>query len=231
MRDILLIIPAYNEESSIIRTVNRVRKFNRNQERKIQYIVIDDGSTDRTPLLLKQHRIPTIRIAKNSGIGRAVQLGYQHALKKGYRFAVQFDGDGQHGIEYIYDVIAPLEKGEADMVIGSRYAGLSGGYMPGILRRLGILWISFLIRKKTGERVNDPTSGYRAVGAEGIRIFAKSYPAKYPEPVACARLLLTGKRVAEVPVKMHKRTGGKSSISSWRKLEYMVRVSAGIFRR
>ncbi|MDO4804947.1 MAG: glycosyltransferase family 2 protein [Lachnospiraceae bacterium] len=228
MRDILLIIPAFNEESSIVRTVERVREFNRGQKRKVHYIVIDDGSTDRTPELLRRHRIPMIRISTNSGIGIAVQRGYKYAFAKGYRYAVQFDGDGQHGIEYIYDVIAPLERGEADMVIGSRYAGLSGGYMPGMIRKIGISWISLLIRMKTGANVKDPTSGYRAVGATGIRVYANAYPAKYPEPVSCARFLLAGWRVAEVPVKMHKRTGGRSSISSWRKLEYMFLVSFGI---
>lgn len=223
-----MIIPAYNEENSIVTTVSRIRKFNKTHKRKVDFIVIDDGSTDRTPLLLKNHRIPSIRLESNSGIGSAVKRGYRYACEKGYRYAVQFDGDGQHGIEYIYDVIGPIERGEADMVIGSRFVGLKSYYRPSIIRRLGIMWISLLIRLKTGETIKDPTSGYRAVGHEGMRSFAYRYPAKYPEPESCMNLLFGGMRVIEVPVKMHSRTGGKSSISSWHKLDYMIRVSLAI---
>lgn len=228
MRDILLIIPAYNEESSIVETVNRIRKFNRVRSRKVDYIVIDDGSTDRTSLLLKIHHIPHIRIESNSGIGGAVREGYKYAVRHGYRYVSQFDGDGQHGIEFIYDVIAPLESGEADMVIGSRFKGLVSDYRPGLARRVGIRWISFLIKLKTGVKIKDPTSGYRAVGREAMQIFANDYPAKYPEPESCAELLLKGMRVKEVPVKMHRRSGGRSSIRSWHKIEYMIRVSLAI---
>ena len=206
MRDILLIIPAYNEEQSIVETVTAIRKFNRKRKRKVDFIVIDDGSTDRTAELLRLFHIPCIHMDSNRGIGGAVQQGYRYAKEKNYKYAVQFDGDGQHGIEYIYDVIAP------------------------IFRRIGICWISLLIRLKTGQVIKDPTSGYRAVGAFGMEAFANDYPARYPEPESCARLLRQGKRVREVPVKMHKRSGGKSSITSWRKIEYMLRVSMGILR-
>ena len=230
MRDILLIIPAYNEEQSIIETVTEIRRFNRKRKRKVDFIVIDDGSTDRTAELLRLFHIPCIHMESNRGIGGAVQQGYRYAKEKNYKYAVQFDGDGQHGIEYIYDVIAPIERGEADMVIGSRFAGLRSYYTPGIFRRIGICWISLLIRLKTGQVIKDPTSGYRAVGAFGMEAFANDYPARYPEPESCARLLRQGKRVREVPVKMHKRSGGKSSIYSWRKIEYMLMVSMGILR-
>ncbi len=230
MKDILLIIPAYNEENSIVRTVVRIRKFNRKHERKVDFIVIDDGSTDNTPNLLKLHHIPFIRTESNEGIGSAVQHGYRYAEKHRYKYAVQFDGDGQHGIEYIYDLIAPIENGEADMVIGSRFAGLRSYYKPSLIRRLGICWISLIIRIRTGQIIKDPTSGYRAVGDFGMHEFADDYPARYPEPESCAKLLLQGKRVREVPVKMHKRSGGKSSIRSWRKVEYMIRVSLGILK-
>ena len=124
MRDILLIIPAYNEEQSIIETVTEIRRFNRKRKRKVDFIVIDDGSTDRTAELLRLFHIPCFHMESNRGIGGAVQQGYRYAKEKNYKYAVQFDGDGQHGIEYIYDVIAPIERGEADMVIGSRFAGL-----------------------------------------------------------------------------------------------------------
>ena len=212
MRDILLIIPAYNEEHSIVETVTKIKKFNRKRKRKVDFIVIDDGSTDRTAELLELFDIPCIHMESN------------------HKYAVQFDGDGQHGIEYIYDVIAPIESGEADMVIGSRFAGLRSYYTPGTIRRLGICWISLLIRLRTGQVIKDPTSGYRAVGTYGMHAFANSYPARYPEPESCTRLLLQGKRVMEVPVKMHKRSGGRSSIHSWRKIEYMLKVSMGILR-
>ena len=115
---ILMIIPAYNEEKNILNTINQIKKY---QKFKLDYIVINDGSRDRTEEVLEEHQIPHIRLIQNLGIGGAVQTGYKFALKYDYDIAIQFDGDGQHDVNYVKTIVDPILKEEADMVVGSRF--------------------------------------------------------------------------------------------------------------
>ena len=123
---ILAIIPAYNEEESILKVVEDLER----NAPYADYIVLNDGSTDGTRAVLEESGIPHIDLIRNLGIGGAVQTGYKYALEQGYDIAVQFDGDGQHCAEYISSLIAPIQEGEADLVIGSRFATYSPDDYP-----------------------------------------------------------------------------------------------------
>jgi len=219
----LIIIPAYNEEKSILDTVTDIQKY----APEFDYIVINDCSSDRTLDVCRQNRIPYLNLPVNLGIGGAVQTGYHYAKENGYQIAVQFDGDGQHDARYLEIMKDLLLNDESDMVIGSRFIEKEGFQSSGI-RRLGIRYFTILIGILTGVRITDPTSGMRMAGERAIAIFAENYPKDYPEPESAVAAIRQGLRIVEIPVVMRHRTEGVSSISASRSIYYMVKVTLAI---
>lgn len=224
----LLIIPAYNEEKNIINTCNKIMEYNKETKEKIDFIVIDDGSTDNTSEICHKNKIPCISLINNLGIGGAVQTGYKYALENNYDIAIQFDGDGQHDVRYVNNIVEDIKKGTADMVIGSRFVGNSSDFKSSKARRVGINIISFFIKLVTGKKIYDTTSGFRAINKQLIAEFASNYPAEYPEPVSTTWVLKKKYIVHEVDVKMHKRENGVSSIRAWKNAYYMFNVILSI---
>ena len=226
---VLLVIPAYNEEKSIKKTCDSIDLYNKKNKSKIDYIVINDGSLDNTSLVLEKNSINHIDLIANLGIGGAVQTGYKYALYNGYDIAVQFDGDGQHDINFITNLIDPILKGKANMVIGSRFVEKEKeGFKSSRARRLGIKIISFFIKLKTKTKLYDVTSGYRAIDLNLIKQFSNYYPSEYPEPISSVNALKNDYKIVEVPVVMKEREHGKSSISSWKNVYYMINVILSI---
>ena len=222
---ILLIIPAYNEEANILKTCETIRKHSK----KLDFIVINDGSKDRTKEILEENKLNHINLIHNLGIGGAVQTGYKYALENDYDIAVQFDGDGQHDVTYVEDIIKPIIEGKADFVIGSRFVETLSEFKSTGARRIGIKIISFFIKLFTKVKIYDTTSGFRAVNKKIIAEFAENYPTEYPEPVSTTELLKKGYKVKEVVVKMNGREGGVSSIRAWKTIYYMINVIFSIF--
>lgn len=219
----LIIIPAYNEEANIERTVNHIQKY----APEFDYIVINDCSSDRTGQICDVNHFPVIHLPVNLGIGGAVQTGYLYGVYNGYDEAVQIDGDGQHDPAYLLKMAEHMEKSKADMVIGSRFIEKKGFQSSGI-RRIGIRYFTFLIRLLTGKRITDPTSGLRMVNREVMCLFADNYPKDYPEPETVVAILRRGKKIEELPVMMKERMGGVSSISPKKSIYYMIKVSLAI---
>ncbi len=224
----LLIIPAYNEEKNIFNTCDKIMEYNKESKEKIDFIVIDDGSTDKTSEICHKNKIPCISLINNLGIGGAVQTGYKYALENNYDIAIQFDGDGQHDVRYVNNIVEDIKKGTADMVIGSRFVGNSSDFKSSKARRVGINIISFFIKLVTGKKIYDTTSGFRAINKQLIAEFASNYPAEYPEPVSTTWVLKKKYIVHEVDVKMHKRENGVSSIRAWKNAYYMFNVILSI---
>ncbi len=226
---VLIIIPAYNEEASIIKTIESIEEHIKKVAFVIDYIVINDGSQDNTKQILRENKIPSIHLIKNLGIGGAVQTGYLFAHQNNYDIAVQFDGDGQHDITSIEDLVGPIINKEADFTVGSRFVeGSPSEFKTSFSRRLGINMISFIIKLKTQKKLLDVTSGYRAANQEIIKIFAEQYPKKYPEPETNAWLIMNKKKVLEVGVNMFERKEGKSSITPFKSIRYMIEVLTSI---
>ena len=148
---VLVIIPAYNEEACIERVAKAVLKEN------VDVVIINDGSTDRTIEEARKTKAHIIDLPVNLGIGGAVQTGYMYAYKNNYDIAIQFDGDGQHDSSYIKNLIEPIEKNEADMVIGSRFIGRIE-YKQTFMRMLGNKIIGGMIKLYTGKKIYDTTS-------------------------------------------------------------------------
>ena len=225
----LLIIPAFNEEANILKTYNTIIEYNHSHNTHFDVIVINDGSTDNTLNICKENNIPVISLIHNLGIGGAVQTGYKYAYMYNYDIAVQYDGDGQHDVRYVDDITKPLLNNEVDFVVGSRFVDESSSEFKSTMqRRMGIKLISSFIKFKTGKRILDTTSGFRAINKNIICEFAHNYPTEYPEPITNARLLKQGYRVKEVPVAMHEREGGESSIKASKAVYYMLNVLFGI---
>ncbi len=207
---ILLIIPAYNEEKIIKKTIESILTTG------YDYIVINDGSTDSTSQILEQNSYNHINLLSNLGIGGAVQTGYKYAHINNYDIAIQFDADGQHDINYLKNLIEPIENGKADLVIGSCFIDKSlKSQRSSKIRRFGIHFLSNVIKLFSGKRIHDPTSGFRAVNKKIIKLFAQNYPLEYPEPISDFELLRSADyTIREIPVKMNKRQAGKTSISA-----------------
>lgn len=227
---ILLIIPAYNEEKAINKTVDKILEYNKKNKTNYDVIVINDGSKDNTENVLIENNIPHIKLIHNLGIGGAVQTGYKYALENNYDIAIQFDGDGQHNVEYVKNIIEPIIKNKADLVIGSRFIDKNSSEFKSTFARLiGIRIISFFIKMVTKKRIYDCTSGFRACNKKVIEHFSHTYPTEYPEPVSSVDLLKNKYMIEEIPVSMNKREEGTSSISSYKKAYYMINVILSIF--
>jgi len=224
MSKVLLIIPAYNEEASILRTCQNIIDYNKAHRTDYHFIVINDSSNDATGRVLEQSHLPHIDHIYNLGIGGAVQTGYKYARDYDYDIAVQFDGDGQHDIGSVAALIQPIEHDQADLVIGSRFITKSGKFRSTFARRVGIKIISSFMRFLTHRRITDTTSGFRACNRRLIEVFARDYPSEYPEPVTTTFCLLQNYRVTEVPAVMNPRTAGSSSIHTWKDAYYMINI-------
>lgn len=226
---ILLIIPAYNEQDNILNVCNIIKEYNAKNEQKLDYIVINDGSKDNTLKVLQENNLNYINLINNLGIGGAVQTGYKYAYENGYDIAIQFDGDGQHNVNFVPNICEPIINGQADLVIGSRYLDkTSSEFQSTFMRRLGGNIISIFIKMCTRKKIADPTSGFRAANKEIIEEFAKEYPTEYPEPESSVTALINGYKIEEVPVSMNERIAGKSSIRFWKSADYMVKVVLSI---
>ena len=201
---VLLIIPAYNEEENILNTCNKIKEYSS----EIDFIVINDGSNDNTEKILQENNIKHITLIENLGIGGAVQTGYKYACENGYDIAIQFDGDGQHDVNYVSNICEPIINGQADMVIGTRYLDKrESSFQSTFMRGMGSSIISFLIKIVSRIKITDPTSGFRAVNKEVIKVFAKEYPTDYPEPESIVDIKNLNYRIKEVPVNMIERKG------------------------
>lgn len=220
---VIIIIPAYNEQDNIKQVVDNLI----DNYPQFDYIVINDCSSDKTKDILQYNNYNYINLPVNLGIGGGVQMGYKYAKEHGYDIAIQMDGDGQHDPKFFEKVIEPIKNDKADIVIGSRFIEGIGFQSTG-LRRLGIRFLSTLINLVSGIIVKDVTSGYRAVNRKFIEIYSGEYAQDYPEPEAIVSAAMYNARILEYPVIMSERIGGESSISPFKSVYYMIKVSIAI---
>lgn len=214
---ILAIIPAFNEADNIKAVIEDLRSF------RGDILVVNDGSTDATAAVAKSLGAHVITHPFNLGIGGTVQTGLRYACEQGYDMAIQFDGDGQHRGDQVFKIVELVQRGEADLVIGSRT--LPGGYKMGVTRWIGSRIFHCLIRFLAGQAIEDPTSGFRCYGKKTIRLFSRFYTDDYPEVESIITAARNGLRVVEVPVLMRGRLSGHSSITRRKSAYYMLKVT------
>ena len=221
MNDVLLIIPAFNEEGNIARVCEGLKAYSDS----FDYIVVNDGSTDATSRICHENGYPVIDLPVNLGLAGAFKTGMRYAMRKGYDHAVQFDGDGQHRPEYIADMRAAADR--CDIVIASRFISGKKSEQMSAARSIGSSLISAAIRLTTGARITDPTSGMRMYNRRMIEEYATgiNYP---PEPDTLSYLIKHGAKAVEVPAVMDERISGESYLKPLDAAAYMLRMLTSI---
>jgi glycosyltransferase involved in cell wall biosynthesis len=228
----LAVVPAYNE-AGVVRSVVQALH---DRAPRFDVLVIDDGSTDETGDCARAAGARVLRLPFNLGIGGAVQAGFVYALERGYDYAAQVDGDGQHDPAELAKLVETmLTDPSVDMVCGSRFLTDDHRYPAPVSRRAGIHLFAFALTRILGQRITDPTSGFRLFNRRSIGLFARDYPHDYPEVEAVLMVHAHRLAMTEVPVRMLTRGHGRSSITKPRSVYYMVKVSLallmGLLRR
>jgi glycosyltransferase involved in cell wall biosynthesis len=219
----LIIVPAFNEEDAVGGVIEDIRAALPNATP----LVIDDGSRDRTGMIAHAYGARVVRLPFNLGIGGAVQTGYRIGAEEDFDVVVQVDGDGQHPAAAARTLLGALLDSDANYVIGSRFTE-GGCYRASRARRSGIRLFARLVSMIIRQPVTDTTSGLRAADRQAIRVFAEHYPHDYPEVEAVILAKRAGLRISEVPVDMRQRVSGRSSITPFRSLYYMVKVTLAV---
>lgn len=222
MNDVLLIIPAFNEEANIERVVDELI----NNHSNLDYVIINDGSTDNTSMICHDRGYNIIDHPENRGLAAAFHTGMQYACENMYRYCVQFDGDGQHRAEFVIPMKEKMDEGY-NIVIASRFINSK---KPVTMRMLGSNMIQASIRKRTGVDIKDPTSGMRMYDRGLIEKFANGLNLP-PEPSTLAYLIGEGSKVAEIPAVMDERIGGVSYLTPVQASKYMVKVLKDIWTK
>jgi hypothetical protein len=224
--NILVIVPAYNEEKNILRVIQDLAGIDLAPD----ILVVNDGSADGTSRAAKSTgMVQVVDLPKNLGIGGAVQTGFKYADRNGYEIAIQFDGDGQHIAAEIPKLLAALGARSANMVIGSRFLRRHEGFRSTFVRRFGIRAFMVLNSLLIGQKITDNTSGFRAYDRKAIEFLARYYPVDYPEPEAVILLGKNGFGIVEEDARMRERLEGGSSISGVKSVYYMIKVMLAIF--
>jgi len=223
-RGTLILIPAYNEEAAIGAVVREVRAL----MPELPVLVVDDGSSDGTATLAKAAGAKVLSLPCHLGLGGCVQAGYRLAFELGYDEVVRIDGDGQHDPNYIPLLLETLRRSGCEMAIGVR-KGAKGGYNTSLPRRIGIECFRLLLRPILGRPVSDPTSGFVAVNRRALEVFARSFPLEYPEIETLVVLQRRRFRFVEVACPVRLRLAGKSTITPFRSLYYVIHVLLGVF--
>lgn len=217
--DLLIVIPAYNEEENIERVVDNLI----NNYSMYDFIIVNDGSKDNTLRICRDKGYPVIDLPINLGLAGGFQAGAKFAYNMGYEYMIQFDADGQHLPEYIEPMLKKIKEGY-DIVIGSRFVSEKKPFTP---RMLGSRLITCAIRITTGKSIKDPTSGMRLFNKTIIKKCAQEM--NYgPEPDTISYLMKNGAKVAEVQANMEERIAGTSYLNFTRSITYMIRMLTSI---
>lgn len=218
--DTLVVVPAFNEQNSIVRVLREVQAC----LPEVDILVVNDCSTDETSAVARSFGVGSvIDLPCNLGIGGAMQTGFKYAMNAGYDYVVQIDGDGQHVPSEVVKLFQTREMCQADMVIGSRFLDVDS-FGTTWCRRLGIRLFYILFRALIDEKVTDGTSGFRLYNRKALAVLARYYSSDYPEPDAIVLVKKHGLLLAEVGVEMRARTEGQSSITALQSPYYMAKV-------
>lgn len=223
MPKIIIIIPAFNEKDNIKNVILSLKETHP----EFDCVVINDASLDTTQKEAESTKKAfVVQLPVNLGIGGAVQTGFKFALENNYDYAIQFDGDGQHLATEIPKILSPVMSGECDSCIGSRFLDNNEeGFKSSASRRFGIGYFKYLNKLLINQAISDSTSGFRAYNKKTIAFLARHYPTDYPEPETIVLLGKNNFLIKEVSVLMQERQGGQSSISGFKPVYYMLKVS------
>lgn len=212
---VLVIVPAFDEEESLPRTLDEVRAV----APAVDLLVVDDGSRDGTARVARARGVPVVRHPWNLGVGGALETGFRWAVSHGYDVGVQLDADGQHDPAWLPALLDPVLAGACDVCIGSRYAAATG-YRAPALRRSGMLLFAGLVSAALHQRITDTTSGFRAYSRAVMEVCQHDFPEDFPDAPLLIALARRGFRLREVAVVMRERRAGRSFYTLGKSLYY-----------
>lgn len=238
-KELLIIIPAYNEEENIQEVLRRLKKCR--IEEFADILVIDDASEDATPWIVRKEGYGLVRNICRLGYGNSLRLGYQYAVRKNYLYVIQMDADGQHDVCNIPAIYSRLREKDArgrtpDIVLASRFMKDSSDFSVSILKKIAYEWFRILIYAATGEKIAAPTTGLQGLNRRAFCYYSdfRHFDEKYPDANVLLQMLLLKFSVAQIPAVMHARTGGRSMHKGLSAFWYMCRmffdIPAVIFR-
>lgn len=225
LKDVLILIPAYNEEKNIGKVLEEIRNQNLNADA----LVIDDGSIDDTSNVSRNKGVKVLAHSFNLGYGAALQTGFKYAVTKGYRFVIQFDADGQHDARDISCILDKLRSENVDIVIGSRFLGKSVFHV-GLLKKFAIHFFRFFIRILTKVSITDPTSGLQGLTRKAFYYYegVGNFPSDFPDADVLIRMIRLGLRVCEIPANIRERDNGKSMHVGLKPVYYFIKLILSI---
>jgi glycosyltransferase involved in cell wall biosynthesis len=224
MSDTVVFIPAWNEDENLPAVLDGLHE----RLPDADILVVDDGSTDRTAAVAREHGAQVLSLGSNQGLRVGIAAGYRWALEHGYAFCGRVDADGQHPPAELARLLARVRSGECDVAVGSRFVSGNGyapyRYRPSAARRLG----TGLLRRSVGVVLRRPfadaTSGLYAVNAKALPLLARPYTSGAPEVEALIRVVDAGLRLEEVPVDMAPRAGGESKLRGGKAVKLVLTV-------
>jgi len=215
----VLVIPAFNEAPRLPALLERIAA----ERLPLEVAVVDDGSRDATGALARAAGATVLRHPFNLGYGAGLQTGYKWALARGAPWVVQMDADGQHDPRDVARLLAPVARGECDLVIGSRFLEPTG-YAMGATRQLGRK-VFVAIARAFGSRVTDPTSGFQAMNRRVLELYAGDlFPSDYPDVDVLVVAHRHGLVVKEISVVMHAATRKSTLHGGLRTVWYLYRM-------
>lgn len=219
----LVVLPAFNEEASLRTLAQALRAAMPGTD----VLLVNDGSTDATPLLARSLGFRVLDMPHNVGVGCAMQAAFQYAVENGYDAVLRMDSDGQHPPSGAQALLRRRAETGADLVVGSRFLA-EGGRPSSVWRGIGSSLLAWFLGKICRTRVTDPTSGFWLVSSPLLDYFAREFPTDYPEPEAIALLHRLGYSYAEAPAEFRARRHGRSSIDSLDAIYFMVKVGIAL---
>ncbi|WP_435354160.1 glycosyltransferase family 2 protein [Emticicia sp. SJ17W-69] len=225
---ILIVIPCFNEEKTIATLLRELLVVDFSEKYSVSIVVVNDGSIDKTAIIVRQFDVILLNLPVNLGIGGAVQTGFKYAFENDFDLAIQVDGDGQHPPSQIKKLLLAFEKNRANVVIGSRFL-VKQGFQSSALRRVGIYYLHWFNKLLTQKNIYDITSGFRLFDKKVIAFIVCYYPDEYPEPESLVIFSKAGFSISETAVEMRPRQGGKSSIQHFSQIYYILKVSIAMF--
>jgi hypothetical protein len=223
--DTLVFIPAWNEEDNLPAVLDGLRA----ELPHAEVLVVDDGSTDRTAAVAREHGAEVQSFGSNLGLRYGIAAGYRYALEHGYAYCGRVDADGQHPPRELARLLALVRSGACDVAVGSRFVAGDGypayRYLPSPARRLGTAILRRGMKLALGSSFGDATSGLYAVNAKALPVLAQTYTSRAPEVEALVRLAHAGLRVEEVPVTMEPRASGESKLRGSKAVKLVLTVA------
>jgi glycosyltransferase involved in cell wall biosynthesis len=222
--DTLVFIPAWNEEDNLPAVLDGLSDAIPGAD----VLVVDDGSTDRTAEVAREHGAEVLSLGENKGLRVGIAAGYRWALEHDYAYCGRVDADGQHPPHELARLLALVRADECDVAVGSRFVSGEGydayRYQPSPARSFGTALLRRGMKLVLRRPFGDATSGLYAVNAKALPLLAKTFVSGAPEVEALIRVADAGLRLEEVPVTMDVRASGESKLRGSKAVRLVITV-------